>query len=75
MNDFSILVANVFSFLRFVVAYVINVTNVPNVPNVIYVIYVTFVFLENSFIYYICLVLFTPVFYAVRSPRLDSSVG
>ena len=53
-------------YLRFVVIYVSNVSNV---------IYVTFVFLENSFIYYICVVLFTPVFCAVRSPRLDSSVG
>ncbi len=61
-----------FRYLRFVVAYVTNVTNVIYVPNVSNV---TFVFLENSFIYYICLVLFTPVFCAVRSPRLDSSVG
>ena len=64
-----------FRYLRFVVANVTNVIYVPNVPNVSNVIYVTFVFLENSFIYYICLVLFTPVFCAVRSPRLDSSVG
>ena len=77
MNDFSILgtyVLSVLTFcrcLRFLVAYVIYVTCV------IYVIYVTNVTYVLSMIpiYNICLVLFTPVFCAVRSPRLDSSVG
>ena len=57
--------------LRFLVAYVIYVSNVPNVSNVSNVTYV----LSMIPIYNICLVLFTPVFCAVRSPRLDSSVG
>ena len=71
MNDFSFLGIYVLSLLTFSRSYVIYVPNVSNVSNVIYVTYV----FSMIPIYNICLVLFTPVFYAVRSPRLDSSVG